>query len=54
MSLEKPQWKREDIELYKKLYYCTDYDKLSDKEKAFCHDMSIMEQYACGLDGGRD
>ena len=53
MSLEKPQWNREDVKLYQKLYYCTDYKLLNEKEKKFCKEMYIMEQYACGLDGDR-
>lgn len=52
MSLKNPNWADlDDRELYKKLYYSNTGRELTKEEKEFCKTMSVMEQYACGLDG---
>lgn len=53
MSIDKPEWCFNDIQLYRKLYYQTDYSELTEEQKEFCKTMNIMEEYACGLDGDK-
>lgn len=48
MTLEHPQWNREDKALFRELYYCTSRE-LTEKEKAFCKEMASFEKIACGL-----
>lgn len=51
MSLERPEWKSDDIQLYNKLFYQSSWDELTEEEKKFCRAMYVMEEHAVGLDG---